>query len=432
MNSFKKYSQIVLMVAILAAGASVSYAIVAHAQTTGTSTATSTLVSPSDLQYPIAALGNCSGVSDCRDYCNVAANQTACLDFAAQHNLMTQAAIARAQQLLSLIQNGQTPGNCSTAQECRTYCSDSAHADACLNFAEQAGFVSAAQVSAIRQNNGKGPGGCTSEQSCAAFCNNSANQSVCLDFARQNGLISQVQAQNIQKSATGLRIGLQQFPGQVVSCLKGELGDNAVGELESGNITPNASTSAVVNGCLSAYKSQIQNRFQNLIQSASSTVQACLQGISSSTISDLTQGNLGAISGDEGERVRECLSEMNGQNQEDNQGSSTQNQERNIEQEMNQVMQNAREQVQNQLDNLPDRVKNCVQPYIDLNPTSTNIGAIISQCMQQYGTSTNAGEGEGRGMMQGYASSGAILPQGPGPMMPGGDGNGNGNQGGDN
>jgi hypothetical protein len=431
MNSFKKYSQIFLTVAILAAGASVSYTIVAHAQTTNATSspqaaATGTLVSPADLQYPIAALGNCGSVSDCRDYCNVSANQTACLNFAAQHNLMTQAAIARAQQLLALIQNGQTPGNCSTAQECRTYCSDTAHADECLNFAEQAGFVSAAQVNAIRQNNGKGPGGCASEQSCAAFCNNSANQSVCLDFARQNGLISQVQAQNIQQSATGLRIGLQQFPGQVVSCLKGELGDSAVGELESGNITPNASTSAVVNGCLSAYKSQIQNRFQNLIQSASSTVQNCLQGIASSTVSDLTQGNFGTISGDEGEKVRECLSEMNSQNGEDNQGSSTQNQERNIEQEMNQ----ARNQVQNQLDNLPDRVKNCVQPYIDLNPTSTNIGAIISQCMRAYGASTNAGEGEGRGVMQGFASSGAILPQGPGPMIRGGDGNGN--QGGDN
>lgn len=399
MEILKKYSRLLLSAAVLVAGLSVSYALVAHAQTSGTNVvttgagATSTLVSPFALQYPIAALGNCSSVSSCRDYCDIAANQSACLAFAAQNRLMTQAQVARAQQFLSLLQSGQTPGNCSSAGECRTYCSDSAHADACLNFAEQAGFITQAQVNAIRSSGGHGPGGCTSEQSCATFCNNPQNQTACLSFAQQNGLISQVQAKNIMQSAVGLKIGLQQFPGQVVSCLKGQLGDNAVGELESGQITPDASTSDAVNACFQSFKPQIQSRFQNMVQNASSSLTTCLQGAGSSTAAALMQGNFAALSGDQGEKIRECLQEAGNREQETNQGNG-QNQERNAGQEMNQVMQQVHE----------------------------------------GGTSTPAGEGEG--MMRPFlpAASGTDVAPQPGqyraePMQPG---RGGGNQGGDN
>ncbi len=431
----KKFN-ILLAVAVLATGIFVSHALVTNAQTsTATTSASSTLVSPSSLQYPIAALGNCGSVGACRTYCNDPANQNACLAFAEQNHLMSQKQVRRAQAFLSLIQNGGTPGNCSSTGECRTYCADASHASECLAFAEKEGFISQAQVQAIQQNAGKGPGGCDSEQSCTAFCNNAQNQSVCLNFAKQNGLISQVQAQNIQQSATGLKIGLTEFPGQVVSCLKNELGDNAVGELESGNITPNASTSAVVSSCMSAYKSQIQNRFQNLIQSASTTVQNCLQGVGSSTVASLGNGDFSAISSGEGEKIRECLSEANDQNQEQN-ASDTQSREQNTEQERNQVMQQqmerAREQVSNQLDNLPDRVKNCVQPYLQLNPTSTNIGQIISNCMQAYGTSTSSGEGEGSGTIP--PSSGGdnqlMIPATSTPIAPQVQQNGGGDNGG--
>jgi hypothetical protein len=410
MNMKLKSSWLIsLTIVLFAAGVSITI-IAAHAQimeTTSSSQAAgaSSLVAPSELQYPIAVLGNCSSVSNCRDYCNVAAHQMACLAFAAQHNLMTQAAIARAQRLLALIQNGQTPGNCSTAQECRAYCSDVAHADECLNFAEQAGFISAAQANAIKQSHGQGPGGCTSAESCATFCNNPVHHSICLDFAQQNGLISEEQARMIQQSATSLRIGLRQFPGQVVQCLKNELGDNAVGELESGDIMPNASTSILVDQCLTAYRSQIQNRFQNLIQNASGTIRTCLGQITSTTLVNLTRGDLGALSGDEGEKVRECLSEMSESYGEDNRGSSTQNQERNLEQEMHQMG----NQIQDQLDNLPDRVKNCVQPYLMLNPTSTNLGTVIARCLQQYGP-TPAENAEDRGVIQGSSSPGTVLP----------------------
>lgn len=390
-----KTFNVVLSVAVIAVGVLVSHYFVANAQTTttvtpiavvATTTASSTVVSPSSLQYPIAALGNCGSVSACRTYCNNPSNEGACLAFAEQNRLMTQEQVQRAQAFLALVQNGGTPGNCSSASACRTYCSDASHGSECLAFAEKEGFVSQAQVQAIQQNAGKGPGGCDSEQACTAFCNNAQNQTACLDFAKRNGLISEVQAQNIQQSATGLKIGLAQFPGQVVNCLKSELGDSAVGELESGNLTPNASTSATVTSCFNAYKSQIQSRFRSLVQSTSTAVQTCLQSVGSSTIADLANGNLQAIQSDQGEKIRECLGQTGDQNQERNQ-SSTQEQERN------------QESVQNRLDgmNLPDRVKSCVEPYLLANPSSTNIGQIISNCMQAFGTSTQAGEGEGRG-----------------------------------
>lgn len=440
METFKKYSQIALSVAVLAAGISVSYALVAHAQTSGTNvvtaggSATSTLVSPAELQYPIAALGNCSGVSACRDYCNNPQNQSACLAFAEQNHLMNQNQIQRAQQLLTLIQSGQTPGKCDSAQSCRAYCGDPAHATECLNFAEQHGFVGQSQANAIRQNGGKGPGGCDSAEACAAFCNNSQNQTACLDFAKQNGIISNQEANDIQEGAAGLRIGLQQFPGQVVSCLKNQLGDNAVGELESGQITPNASTSAAVNSCFTAFKSQIQNRFQNMFQNASGTVEACLQGIGSSTIAALKQGDLRAVGPQVGERVRECLQGDQNQEMEQNAGSSTRNQERNLEQEMNRVMQNLPGDVMGRLQNLPPQVKNCVEPYLAMNPSSTDVSSVISRCMQQYGSSTRPAEnalmrpanGDGE-LPFGPAgpNQGGVPPQAPdnSPMMRGGQGN---------
>ncbi len=438
MNILKKNFQIVLAVAIVAGGVFASYVIVAHAQTADSTSspqaaATSTIVSPASFQYPIADLGNCSSVSDCRNYCNDPQNQSACLAFAEQNHLMTQAQVQRAQQFLSLVQSGQTPGHCDSAQSCRTYCGDSAHAAECLNFAEQAGFITAAQANLIKQSDGRGPGGCDSAESCANYCNSSQNQTACLDFAKQHGIISQSEAGDIQEGAAGLRIGLQQFPGQVVSCLKSSLGDNAVGELESGRITPNASTSAAVSTCFATFKSQIQSRFQNMIQNASGTVAACFQGIGSSTLAALSQGNFRAVGSRIGERVRECLQEAD-QNREgaQNASSSAQDQARNLEREMNQNV----NRFQNQLQGLPDRVKNCVIPYIVMHPSSTDIGPIVSQCMQTYGSSTQSGEGEGpAGFIRQILPSGtSTLPQpqgGPNPMIPGGDRGPNG-RGGDN
>ncbi len=436
-----------LSIAVIAAGVFVSHYIVTDAQTTTSlSASSSAAVSLSTLTYPISELGNCGSVGDCRTYCNNPQNQNACLAFAEEHHLMSQTqvsqakqvlqtlatggpggcttkdacenycsdlshaseclsfaeqhgliqgpAVTMAQKMISLIQNGSTPGKCSSPEECRSYCSDSSHADECLAFAEKEGFISQNQLNAIKQTGGKGPGGCDSADSCAAFCNNPQNQSVCVDFAKQNGLISQVQAQNIQQSAVGLKIGLNEFPGQVVGCLKGELGDNAVGELESGNVTPNASTSAAVSSCLNLYKSQIQNRFQNLIQNSSSTIQGCLNGVSSSTVENLTSGDFSAVSPDQGERIRECLNEAGDQIKEQNQ---EQNQNNNQNEGERQQMEQAREQVKNQLENLPDRVKNCVMSYIGVNATTTGVGQIISNCMQTYNTSTPMGEGEGEG-----------------------------------
>ena len=99
---------------------------VALAQESGDQTDPATTVGEEHtVTFPVAELGNCASKSECKLYCDDASHREACYTFAQSHGLMNKDQVAAAR----LIVTKKGPGGCSTKDACRIYCEDSAHAD---------------------------------------------------------------------------------------------------------------------------------------------------------------------------------------------------------------------------------------------------------------------------------------------------------------
>lgn len=129
--------------------------------------------------------GGCTGEESCEAYCSEPAHMEECLTFAEAAGFMSEEEIAEARNILSIMQSGETPGGCQSQSECEEYCEDSAHFEECIDFAVQAGFMSEEEAEMIREMGGgefAGPGGCTSEEECRAYCEQETNMEECAVF----------------------------------------------------------------------------------------------------------------------------------------------------------------------------------------------------------------------------------------------------------
>jgi len=79
-------------------------------------------------------------------------------------------------------------GGCESKQECKTYCDDPSHIDACVSFAETNGLMTPGEAAQARAFAGQtGPGGCRGSE-CRAFCSDSAHRDECVAFAKEHNL----------------------------------------------------------------------------------------------------------------------------------------------------------------------------------------------------------------------------------------------------
>lgn len=148
---------------------------------------------------PLPGPGACATELECITYCENPAHLRECLEFAKQHNLWPKSEIDDAEKVLPFLEAGTTPGGCQSEAACKAYCDAPEHFDACIAFAEQAGFITPEQAALVRQTGGKGPGGCTSEESCMAHCSSPERADECVDFAVQHGFIKPEEAEIARK-----------------------------------------------------------------------------------------------------------------------------------------------------------------------------------------------------------------------------------------
>ena len=119
----------------------------------------------STVSFPVAELGNCSSKEECRAYCDDATHIDACVSFGESHGLMSKgdANIART------LGGKPGPGGCR-GEACREYCAAKEHAEECLVFAEKNGFIKPGEVKAALEYLARGgPGQCKSESECRAY-----------------------------------------------------------------------------------------------------------------------------------------------------------------------------------------------------------------------------------------------------------------------
>lgn len=109
-------------------------------------------------------------------------------------------------------------GNCATQTECKTYCDNEAHEDACRLFAEKHG------LGGDREDDGDdekftvalkdgGPGGCALKggdplRACETFCNQAANMRECVAYAKSHDLMDTRDLEEAEKVIRALDSGV--------------------------------------------------------------------------------------------------------------------------------------------------------------------------------------------------------------------------------
>lgn len=130
-----------------------------------------------NITFPIAKLGSCGSVDECRAYCEAPANHAACENFARQHGL------GEAGEEHDMLEAAKRELGCNSMEECQTFCSDPANQSRCLAFAEKYAPSEYHQRQDEMLSRAREHLGCDSFESCQALCQNPDNLDRCSSFA---------------------------------------------------------------------------------------------------------------------------------------------------------------------------------------------------------------------------------------------------------
>lgn len=182
--------------------------------------------------------GNCRGKKECDIYCSDASHGEECLSFAEAAGFIPKEEAVQVKKMMSLMNNGQTPGNCKSKDQCESYCADAAHSQECADFAIKTGIMNPEKAEMFKRTGGKGPGGCQGKDECEAFCNNPENQETCFDFAKENGLMPSEKIQGMKEGVIKIKEGISNMPPEILDCLKSSLGTEIIEKIQKGELAP--------------------------------------------------------------------------------------------------------------------------------------------------------------------------------------------------
>lgn len=139
------------------------------------------------LTFPIAQLGNCTSYQDCKTYCDDPTHTDACVAYAKEKGFYKEGNLDTNQT--AVLAAAKTTLGCDSLDSCRTFCQQVANATACAAFAKAhnlQGGSSTVQSSVLQK--AQQVLGCNSEDSCKTFCEQDANKTACANFAKDNNL----------------------------------------------------------------------------------------------------------------------------------------------------------------------------------------------------------------------------------------------------
>ncbi len=174
------------------------------------------------LVFPIAELGGCNSLDECKTFCADETNKEACTDFAKKKGLRKEkeatpsGAVARAKKMNFLIAAKAALG-CDSEEACKVLCSNKENFGKCVEFAKKQNLVKPKEPKPLPEGvleKAKQLLGCDSPDSCRTFCDNPANAQKCAEFAKN--VLSQVgmmPKKEMDKKATGS--SLMKLPAQM-------------------------------------------------------------------------------------------------------------------------------------------------------------------------------------------------------------------------
>ena len=153
---------------------------------------------PFDITFPILELGNCANQQECKAYCDEPAHSEACFAFAEKHGFVSKENTRKAEKAKEFAQK-TGPGGCVGEEQCRTYCQDESRVDMCIDFAVKEGFMTSGEAAQARKfRNQTGPGGCKGD-ACRTYCENPEHFEECTKFAEEQGFITKEDAANARE-----------------------------------------------------------------------------------------------------------------------------------------------------------------------------------------------------------------------------------------
>ncbi len=141
----------------------------------------------------------CGSKKACDAYCENPNNMKVCIAFGEEAGFIKGKDLEDAKKMMTAIDKGAIPLPCKGKEACDAYCSQPENVEACIKFAEAAGFMTEKDAEMMKKTGGKGPGGCKGKEECDAFCNKSENQEICFNFGKDNGLIPPEQLKQIEE-----------------------------------------------------------------------------------------------------------------------------------------------------------------------------------------------------------------------------------------
>ncbi|MBI2003208.1 MAG: hypothetical protein HYS76_01345 [Candidatus Wildermuthbacteria bacterium] len=251
--------------------------------------------------------GGCTSKESCETYCQDPNNVEECVSFAEAAGFIKPEEAAEARKMMGFMQRGETPGNCKGRESCDAYCSHDANVMECVAFAEKAGMISKEDADMARKTGGRGPGGCRSKESCDAFCNAPDNQQACFEFAKEHGLIPEEKLAEMKEGMARLRAGVKQAPEEVVACLKANLGETIIQEIEAGTFTPGPATGEKIKGCFESMMSKVKEEMKKHFEGMPEKVRACLEeNLGKDVVEQIAQGQA-PPSPEMGDFMRACF-----------------------------------------------------------------------------------------------------------------------------
>lgn len=209
-------------------------------------------------QFP----GGCKERNACEIYCGDPDHMEECLNFAEESGFMPKEEIEQARKILPLMKRGETPGKCTSKEQCEQYCIDESHSDECIAFGEKAGFISPEDAAMIKKSGGKGPGGCRSKEQCESYCE--TNSDACFQWAEDNGLVSEDDLSKMKKGMSQFKEQLDKMPPEVTACLKDALGEKNFDKMVNGQPVFDRGMEGKMKSCFNQLTSQVSKQFNTL------------------------------------------------------------------------------------------------------------------------------------------------------------------------
>ena len=209
-------------------------------------------------QFP----GGCTDRNTCEIYCNDPNHMQECLNFAEESGFMPPEEIAEAKKFMTLMQKGESPGGCTSKEQCENYCFEENHIEECIAFSEKAGVMSPEDAEMARKIGGKGPGNCRSKEQCDAYCQDHSEE--CFHFAEEHGLINEDDLQQMRDGMKRFREELNKMPPEAVACMKDAAGEENFNKMIAGEPVFDRSIEEKMKSCFGQVTAQFSKQLSDL------------------------------------------------------------------------------------------------------------------------------------------------------------------------